>query len=120
MNAFVKLDADIRKKVVLENDDKTFNASDVLEICERLNIPMVLDLHHHVCNHNGENLSEMMPQIIHTWTGKKPKIHLSSGKTGTIDRSHADYIRFEDYLHAYKLVGDVFDIMLEAKELRRF
>ncbi len=114
--AFCMLDNDIQRKIVLENDDKTFTTSDVLKLCQRLHIPMVLDVHHHVCNPCEEKLEALIPGILDTWQGRKPKLHLSSGKSRPNDRSHGDFIRFEDYSRAYGLVGDTFDMMLEAKE----
>jgi UV DNA damage endonuclease len=40
----------LKKRIILENDDKSFNALDVLKICDKVKIPMVLDVHHHNCN----------------------------------------------------------------------
>jgi len=113
---FKRLPADIREKIVLENDDKIFNAEDTLYICETLGIPMVLDIHHHNCNHDKDNLPEIIERIKNTWKGRRPKIHLSSGRTCPTDRHHSDFIDYEDYKKAVELVKDDFDIMLECKE----
>ena len=107
---------DIKKKIAIENDDKVFNAEDVLYLCEHLGVPMVLDIHHHKCNHEKDNLPQLMDRIKSTWNGKRPKVHLSSGKTCPTDRHHADYIDFEDYRQTAELVKDEFDIMMECKE----
>ena len=116
INNFSMLDEDIKKKIVIENDDKLFNAEDVLSLCEHLGVPMVLDVHHHNCNHEKDNLPQLINRIKSTWKGKRPKVHLSSGKTCPTDRHHADFIDFEDYRRAAGLVGDEFDIMMECKE----
>ncbi|HRU40673.1 MAG TPA: UV DNA damage repair endonuclease UvsE [Candidatus Diapherotrites archaeon] len=113
---FNMLDEDIKKKIAIENDDKVFNAEDVLYLCEHLGVPMVLDIHHHKCNHEKDNLPQLMDRIKSTWNGKRPKVHLSSGKTCPTDRHHADYIDFEDYRQTAELVKDEFDIMMECKE----
>lgn len=113
---FNALDEDIKKKIVIENDDKIFNAEDVLTLCEDLDIPMVLDIHHHSCNHENDNLSQLIDRIRATWKGQRPKVHLSSGKSCPTDRHHADFIDFEDYRRAVALVKDDFDIMMECKE----
>jgi UV DNA damage endonuclease len=110
------LDKDIQSKIVVENDDKTFNAEDVLSLCECLGIPMVLDIHHHNCNHENDNLPQLIDRIRQTWNGKKPKVHLSSGKSSFTDRRHADFIDYEDYKKAVELIMDDFDIMMECKE----
>jgi len=113
---FNMLDEDIKKKIAIENDDKVFNAEDILHLCEHLGVPMVLDIHHHNCNHEKDNLFQLMDRIKITWKGKRPKVHLSSGKTCPTDRHHADYIDFGDYRQAAELVKDEFDIMMECKE----
>lgn len=113
---FNTLNDDIKNKIAVENDDKIFNAEDVLKLCEYLTIPMVLDIHHHNCNHEKDNLPELMDRIRATWKGQRPKVHLSSGKSCPTDRHHADFIAFEDYKHAVQLVKDDFDIMMECKE----
>ena len=43
----------LRQRVTLENDDKTFNAQETLEIAEQVKVPMVLDIHHHAVNDGG-------------------------------------------------------------------
>ena len=116
INNLGMLDEDIKKKIAIENDDKLFNAEEVLSLCEHLGVPMVLDIHHHKCNHEKDNLPQLMDRIKSTWKGKRPKVHLSSGKTCPTDRHHADFIDFEDYRRAAELVGDEFDIMMECKE----
>ncbi len=116
INNFNTLSEDIKSKIVIENDDKIFNAEDVLSLCEQLSVPMVLDIHHHNCNHDKDNLSELMDRIRNTWKGERPKVHLSSGKSCPTDRHHGDFIDFDDYKHAVELVKDDFDIMMECKE----
>jgi UV DNA damage endonuclease len=113
---FKLLSRDIQSKLALENDDKSFGVSDVLYICEVLGIPMILDIHHYNCLNTGESLLDLRQRIIDTWKGHKPKMHLSSGKTGFIDRHHADYINQNDYINALKFAGDEFDIMFECKQ----
>lgn len=113
---FNLLSKDIQSKIVLENDDKSFGVSEVLYICETLGIPMILDIHHYNCSNAGESLFDLRERIVATWKGRRPKMHLSSGKTGFIDRHHADYINEEDYIEALKFAGNEFDIMLECKQ----
>ena len=116
IESFGLLSTDIQSKLALENDDKSFGVSDVLQLCESLGIPMILDIHHFNCLNEGENLSDLRQRIISTWKGRRPKMHLSSGKTGFKDRHHADYINEEDYINAMKFAGEDFDIMLECKQ----
>lgn len=113
---FNALSEDIKEKIVIENDDKIFNAKDVLSLCEQLGLPMVLDIHHYNCNHENESLRELMERIKNTWKGQRPKVHLSSGRSCPRDRHHSDFIDFDDYKKAVELVKDEFDVMMECKE----
>lgn len=117
---YLKLPDRIRKRIVVENDDKSYSAQEVLVLCKELGIPMVLDVHHHKCINNGEKLEDMLDDIFHTWDGEYfvPKIHFSSPKSQKDFRSHADFIDMEDFvefLHTAKKTGRDFDVMLEAK-----
>jgi UV DNA damage endonuclease len=40
------LPLELRERMTLENDDKTFNAAETLEVSRRMGLPMVLDIHH--------------------------------------------------------------------------
>lgn len=113
---FNRLPEQIKSRLYLENDDKSYNVEEVLNICKMINIPMVVDFHHDRCNTSNCNITYYIDDIIATWKGKKPKCHISSGKTNSFDRSHADYINSSDYLEVIELTKDKFDIMVEAKE----
>lgn len=117
---FVKLPSSIRNRIILENDDKVYTASDVLSICKDLGIPMVLDIHHYWCNQNEEDLSQLLGDIFKTWDGQihPPKIHVSSPRPGKNIRAHADDVEIEffyEFLQKAKNYKQNFDAMLEAK-----
>jgi len=58
---------EITSKLILENDDKTFTAMETLRLCKELEAPMVLDVHHHICNNDGYDIEEILPDIFDTW-----------------------------------------------------
>ena len=121
---FAKLPDRIRKRIILENDDKSYSASDVLELCNELEIPMVLDVHHFNCVNDFMSLEKLLPLIFDTWKGEafKPKVHFSSPKSSKEFRSHAadiDFEEFQTFLRTAASVGRDFDIMLEAKNKDR-
>ncbi len=117
---FSRLPHRIQRRIMLENDDKSFTARDVLKLCQTHEIPMVLDVHHHSCINHGEALEALLPSVFNTWRneGFPPKVHYSSPKSPGSFRSHADDIEVEPFLgflaQAAELKQD-FDIMLEAK-----
>ncbi|MBC2580976.1 UV DNA damage repair endonuclease UvsE [Clostridium sp. DJ247] len=118
---FKNFPKEITTRLMLENDDKTFTAREVLKICKELHIPMVLDVHHHICNNEGEPLEPILHDIFDTWKDQPlpPKIHFSSAKEGEKDRKHSDFINvydFVDFIEKAKSLDIDFDVMLEAKK----
>ena len=107
---------DIQTRLIIENDDKIYTAHETLTLCKQLDIPMVLDVHHHNCNNEGENIYDMLGEIFGTWNKQQlpPKIHFSSPRDGELDRKHADYIdasSFIDFIENSKIVDTDFDVM---------
>ena len=106
----------------MKNDDKTFNAEEVLKICKQTKLPMVLDVHHHNCNSCEEDIKSLLPKVFSTWEEEKlpPKIHFSSPREFENDRKHADFIdakKFLEFIYkAKESVNKDFDVMLEAKK----
>ncbi|WP_274363009.1 UV DNA damage repair endonuclease UvsE [Paenibacillus thermotolerans] len=68
-----KLPDRIRHRLTLENDDKTFNARETLEAAKATGVPMVLDIHHHWVNNDGERAEELWPDIRQTWEREKAR-----------------------------------------------
>lgn len=119
INNFNKLPKYLQESIAIENDDKVYNIEDCLSICKNLNIPMILDYHHHICNNNNINIDNYLEEIFNTWN-ITPKIHFSSPKNNTKKdfRSHHDYINIDDFilfLDKIKPLNKNIDIMLECK-----
>lgn len=115
----------IKERIMIENDDKTYTAKETLSLCNSLNLPMVLDIHHHNCNNNGEDIKEIIEASINTWKSEflPPKMHFSSPKDTTlenkVDKKHADFINpydFISFIENIKLFNSDVDVMLECKE----
>lgn len=111
----------IKSRLIIENDDKTYTAKEVLHLCNILNIPMVLDIHHHNCNNNGEDITDFLGDVFDTWNNEvlPPKLHFSTPREFENDRRHADYIdaiSFIEFLEKAKEYNRDIDIMLECKE----
>lgn len=120
INNFNKLPNNIKKVIALENDDKVYTIEDTLSICEKLNIPCVLDYHHYLCNHE-ENINNLLPRIFNTWKNNTVKMHFSSPKSKLKRefRSHNDYIESSSFIYFLEILKPYnidIDIMLEAKE----
>lgn len=116
---FNKLNNELKDMIVVENDDKSYNIRNVLSLCEKLDIPMVLDYHHYKVNKNNEKIEDHIERIFNTWKDDIPKIHFSSPKDKKNKRSHNDYINvddFIDFLEKIKFTNKDFDVMIEAKK----
>lgn len=128
--AAARLPEPFKQRLTLENDDKTFDAVETLEMCERLKLPMVLDIHHQWVNHQGEDAADLWPRIRETWKSAyaqadsppddplPPKLHASSPKSDTDRRSHADGVEagpLLDFLRRIAPGTPAVDVMLEAK-----
>ncbi|WP_459502025.1 UV DNA damage repair endonuclease UvsE [Bacillus sp. C1] len=116
-----KLPFHIKQQMTLENDDKTYTASETLAVCKQERIPFVFDYHHHKANLCDEPLEALLPAIFETWdhTNIIPKVHISSPKSEKAFRSHANYIDttfINPFLHIAKAVNRDFDIMIESKQ----
>lgn len=119
------LPADVKARMTLENDDKTFTTLETLEVCENEGIPLMFDYHHYMANpdDNG-SLEELLPRFVKTWenTGRPPKVHLSSPKDEKAYRSHHDFVSKDYVLPFFKLMSnytDKLDVMIEAKQKDR-
>lgn len=120
INNFNKLPKNIRECIAIENDDKIYNIDDCLNLCQKLNIPMVLDYHHYICNSGNYKIEDYYQKIFNTWKNINPKIHFSSPKNKTKKdmRSHHDYINVDDFISFIESIKHLpydIDIMLEAK-----
>ncbi|MFL1469835.1 UV DNA damage repair endonuclease UvsE [Paraclostridium bifermentans] len=113
---------EVVSRLILENDDKVFTSQDVLNICKETKLPMVLDIHHHICKNNEEEIKYILKEIFNTWNNESlpPKIHFSSPREFEKDRKHADFINAKDFLNFIYLAKDEvnrdFDVMIEAKK----
>ena len=114
------LPAEAKKRLTLENDDKTYTAEETLAICQKEGIPFVFDYHHHMANPGSAPLDELLEETFATWehTGLPPKIHVSSPKDERNFRAHADYVDpafIRPLADALKRIGKDADFMIEAK-----
>jgi len=121
---YKKLPKFIRKRIVLENCEKSFNIEDCLKISRKTGVPVVLDNHHFYCynqihpNIVRQPIEYYIPLVLKTWTKKdmRPKVHISEqgcGRTG----NHSDLIESlpNYYLEIPEKYNIEIDIMIEAK-----
>jgi UV DNA damage endonuclease len=113
-----QLPAEIRRRLVIENDERSYTVADALAVSEDCGLPVVFDNLHHRANPSGE-IGELMPRVFRTWRRRdgKPKVHFSSQARGSQIGKHAEWvdaIEFGAMLETWQRYGE-FDVMLEAK-----
>ena len=117
------LSQNIKDRLVLENDDVSWSVHDLLPLCEELNIPMVLDFHHHnivfdsqQIREGTKDITQLYPRILATWKRKNitPKMHYSepipSAITGMQRRKHSPRVA------TLPPCPPQMDLMIEAKD----
>lgn len=128
----------VRRRLVLENDETSWPVSDTLRLHEATGIPLVFDNLHHAVNNPAEMpLPDALRACLATWPDHQvPKVHCSSqrreqrtmvkrGKGGERLTTalpaklgqHDDWIDPDDLIALAAAAEDRrFDIMLEAKQ----
>jgi UV DNA damage endonuclease len=138
IRTYQKLSREIRRRLVLENDDTRYSAADVLKIHDGCGVPLIFDHQHFWC-HNPENLElrATVARFLGTWPkAVRPKIHFSSPRTELRELSkrdrktrkkkivlqppvwtgHADFNNPFEFITLMRQLEDSdLDVMLEAK-----
>lgn len=120
---YLRLPQKVKDRLVLENDDVCYSVHDLLPVCEELNIPLVLDFHHHNIIFDADKIREgtldimdLYPRIKATWTRKgiTQKMHYSepvpSAITGRQRRKHNPRVA------TLPPCAQDMDLMIEAKD----
>ena len=116
---FEKLDETIKRRLVIENDDRNYSLEDCLRINAETGIPVLFDVFHHEFNNSGETIREAFEVFTKTWKEKDgiPMVDYSSKQRGERKGKHAESIdleQFKKFLEETKPFD--FDIMLEIKD----
>ncbi len=123
MKRFIKrfnaLDERIRRRLVIENDDRLYCLKDCLQIHAETEIPVLFDVYHHELNNSGETVQEAFNLFTKTWKEKDgvPMVDYSSQQPGGQKGKHAESIdaeHFKQFIEETKAFD--FDIMLEIKD----
>lgn len=120
MDNYKLLDENIKNRLVIENDDKSFNVRDVLEAGVQLNIPVVYDNLHNTANPYDNSSDDFwIKECSKTWniSDGRQKVHYSQQNPHKKKGSHSETIGINEFMEFYKHVGgENLDIMLEVKD----
>jgi len=119
IRVYGQMDPAITRRLVVENDEQRFSASDCLEIHAETGIPVLFDVFHHSCYNNGESISLILPRIVETWSASDgiPMVDYSSQHPAKRTGGHAEHIDMDDF-QKFLVLSEPhdLDIMLEIKD----
>lgn len=120
INTFLNLDNNIKKRLIIENDEKNYSIDEVLLIGTICKIPVVFDNFHNICfADNIYTLKEILTRVKATWPldDGNIKVHYSQQNSSKKKGSHSQTIIVLDFLNYYNNVKNFdLDIMLEVKD----
>lgn len=109
----------VRRRLTLENDDRSYSPADLLPFCKETGVPMVYDIHHHRCLKDNIGLEAATHLAIETWN-REPVFHISSPLNGWAApdvRKHHDYINIDDFPEYWRGLDITLEVEAKAKEL---
>lgn len=126
VNNFNKLDENLKKRLVIENDHRSYSLEDCLDINKETGIPIVFDIFHHECLNNGETIQGAIMSSANTWKYSLDGYSImdySNQSIGERKGKHAKTIDKNHFIIYYNELKKIFrdrcvdlDIMLEIKD----
>lgn len=116
---FSKLPKIVKKRLVIENDDRAYNIHDLLEISEKINVPVVYDnLHNKINKYDEHDDYYWIREVSKTWNKRDgiQKIHYSEQNDNKKIGSHSETINLNTFRIFISKINNDLDIMLEVKD----
>lgn len=109
----------IRRRIAVENDDRSYKLKECIEISKEAGIPVLFDVFHHEVNNAGESIAQAFRVFHDTWRKRDgvPMVDFSFQGIGKVRGGHAEAIGlklFKEFLT--QTMPYDFDIMLEIKD----
>lgn len=98
VNVIRDLPDPIRLRLTLENDEYTYGAAALLDVCQAASVPLVFDAHHHIVHekldsYEHPSVGEMLAAARTTWPVPEWQlVHISNGRNFFQDQQHSDLI----------------------------
>lgn len=116
---YANLNDKIKRRLVIENDDRNYGVRDCLRIHAETQVPILFDLLHHELNNAGESVTDVLALLAKTWKDEDgiPMIDYSCHRAGGLKLRHAESINLEHFAHFVDQTRPFdCDIMLEIKD----
>jgi len=119
ISRYRKLPPNVKKRLVIENDDKSYGVADCCAIHAQAGIPVVLDTLHHKIRNEGESVRDAFVMCSATWNRQDglPIVDYSTQDIKKRPGSHAETIdpgEFSKFIAATRRLD--FDVMFEIKD----
>ncbi len=114
-----KLPRAVKRRLVIENDDRNYTVADCLKVSRATAAPVLFDVFHHQVNSSGETVREALAACARTWRSRDgvPMVDYSSQEPGQRRGRHAEHINLADFRRFIRAArGLNLDIMLEIKD----
>ncbi|MGB6681289.1 MAG: UV DNA damage repair endonuclease UvsE [Candidatus Bathyarchaeia archaeon] len=114
-----ELDKKLKRRLVIENDERLYTIKECLQINEQIGIPVLFDVFHHRLNNNNETIRQVLISVSETWKEEDgiPMIDYSTQDVKNRRGKHGntlDVINFKNLLKETKSFD--YDVMLEIKD----
>jgi UV DNA damage endonuclease len=116
--AAMRSETGILRYLTLENDERVWPVSAIVQTARSLGVPAIADAFHHGLHPGGLTLKRALDLSLPTWEvrGARPKVHLSSQDPEKQVGAHAYSVDLGDwYALLDALDGREADVMVEAK-----
>jgi UV DNA damage endonuclease len=112
------LSSNVRNRLVIENDERSYNVDDVLNLSALLKVPIVFDYLHCKAFSKRPLRTSLLDKVCATWSASdgRPEFHYSTQKNRARRGAHADMIDPNDFKRFLRVLPQTdIDVMLEAK-----
>lgn len=117
--AHTTLPEPVRRRLVIENDDRHYTLADCLNLHGHTGIPVLFDFFHHALNGDGRPVRVAVQAAAATWGTADGLLmtDYSSQQAGQRAGTHAESLDADDFARALRASRPCnFDIMLEIKD----
>lgn len=98
IDSILSLPENIKSRLTLENDERSYSVADLFHVYEKTNVPIVFDTHHWAFNSGNLTQKQGFDLARKTWK-EKPLTHLSNTEPSKQLGSFTELRKHSDYVH---------------------
>ncbi|MFH1315138.1 MAG: UV DNA damage repair endonuclease UvsE [Candidatus Uhrbacteria bacterium] len=119
IQSWQSLPDNVKQRLVLENDERSYRATDCLAVAQQIPIPIVVDVLHHQIKNNQQSIESVIQKAAKTWK-RADGLQIIDYSNQDPDKqvgAHSETIdqkKFKRFLNQLSKVD--FDVMFEVKD----